>query len=337
MYIEKPENFETEVLDKIIDTLNLQTNVGHGQISEMSDLQKRFLNGIIRQNKPKKIVEFGVAAGGSSAIILNAIKDIEGSKLYSLDYSKMYYVDKSKETGWAVKEKFPYLTNKWELYTGGIGAKFIEDVGGNIDICLLDTAHCNPGEFIDLLIVLPYMRKGGIIILHDTIFHLCVNNANSYTNGTIFSCLKGKKYILNEGILRNIGNIGAVVLDDDIMDRILDYFYLLTFNWNYMPTNEDISYLTKLFNKNYDQYFNDLFQGILDYYYDKFNNTNKVSNTLEDKFNRLVNSLAWWIPVRKWRDNFRNKILYGQEQSRAEQSRAEQSRVIFKYHYDNVA
>ncbi|MEI0495512.1 radical SAM protein [Brachyspira intermedia] len=57
----------------------------------------------------------------------------------------------------------------------------------------------------------------------------------------------------------------------------------------------------------------------------------------QDQFVKLVNSIAWWIPIRKLRDNFRNKILYGQEQSRAEQSRAEQSSVIFKYHYDNVA
>uniref|UniRef100_UPI003F4B6CB2 radical SAM protein n=1 Tax=Brachyspira catarrhinii TaxID=2528966 RepID=UPI003F4B6CB2 len=43
------------------------------------------------------------------------------------------------------------------------------------------------------------------------------------------------------------------------------------------------------------------------------------------KLNKLIDSIAWWIPVRKWRDNFRNK--FNTEQSRAEQSRAEQSRA----------
>ncbi|MEI0496738.1 radical SAM protein, partial [Brachyspira intermedia] len=57
------------------------------------------------------------------------------------------------------------------------------------------------------------------------------------------------------------------------------------------------------------------------------NSNNKDVENINNKLNTLVDSIAWWIPVKKWRDNFRNKILYGQEQSRAEQSRAEQSRA----------
>ncbi|MEI0495517.1 class I SAM-dependent methyltransferase [Brachyspira intermedia] len=335
MYIDKPETFETNVLDNIIDILNEKIDTAFGKISEMTDIEKKFLNGIIRQNKPKKVVEFGVASGGSSAIILNAIKDINDSILYSIDYSEKLYVNPNKKTGWVIEEKFPYLSNKWKLYTGGIGAKFIEEIGGDIDIVLLDTVHFNPGEFLDLLIVLPYIKKGGIIILHDILLQIYVDYNNSYTNGIIFSCLKGKKTTLNASTLKNLGNIGAVILDDDIMDRILDYFYLLTFNWNYMPTDEDILYITKLFKKNYDNKLIELFESIVDRNRKIFSNTSdKVEtnyNTLEEKFDRFINSIAWWIPIRKWRDDFRNKILHGQEQSRAEQSRAEQSRLILEY------
>ena len=49
----------------------------------MGGNQREFINGIIRKFKPKKIVEIGVYYGGSSAVILNAIKDIEGAHLYS--------------------------------------------------------------------------------------------------------------------------------------------------------------------------------------------------------------------------------------------------------------
>ena len=43
----------------------------------------------------------------------------------------------------------------------------------------------------------------------------------------------------------------------------------------------------------------------------------------------IINKIVWWIPVKKWRDNFRVKfkIESRAEQSRAEQSRAEQSRA----------
>ena len=53
---------------------------------------------------------------------------------------------------------------------------------------------------------------------------------------------------------------------------------------------------------------------------------------LNNKFNSLINNLAWWIPVRKFRDNFRNKFKTA-EQSRAEQSRA----VMFEYAYRKTA
>ncbi|MEI0495519.1 radical SAM protein [Brachyspira intermedia] len=67
------------------------------------------------------------------------------------------------------------------------------------------------------------------------------------------------------------------------------------------------------------------------------NNNNIINSSNSDyngdKITKLVNSIAWWIPVKKWRNNFRNKILYGQEQSRAEQSRAEQSRAVICKEY----
>ena len=52
---------------------------------------------------------------------------------------------------------------------------------------------------------------------------------------------------------------------------------------------------------------------------------------------KLIDTLAWWIPTKKLRNNFRNKFKIA-EQSRAEQSRAEQSRaVMFEYAYRKTA
>ena len=49
---------------------------------EIKNEEQRFLNGMIRKLKPKKIVEIGVAYGGTSALMLNAIKDIDDAKLF---------------------------------------------------------------------------------------------------------------------------------------------------------------------------------------------------------------------------------------------------------------
>ena len=34
-----------------------------------------------------------------------------------------------------------------------------------------------------------------------------------------------------------------------------------------------------------------------------------VIHTINNKINKIVNILAWWIPVKKWRDDFRNRLL----------------------------
>ena len=147
---QRPEDYEQEYLNKIQDKLT-------GALLEKID--KRFINGMIRKYKPKKILEVGVASGDSTAIILNAIQNIENSHLYSIDKLINAYNRKEKETGWLVKEKFSNLTNKWTLYTGGITSNFIEKIGGDIDLTFIDTVHYAPGECLDILQILPFLKK----------------------------------------------------------------------------------------------------------------------------------------------------------------------------------
>ena len=304
MEITKPEKFENEIVDEINDILNIKL-VPERTISEMTYLERCFLNGIIRQAKPKKILELGVSAGGSSAIILNAIKDFDNTKLYSVDYNKKWYIDNSKDVGFIIDEKFSNLKNKWKLYTEGTAAKFMEEIGGEIDLCLIDTMHANPGEFLDFLIVLPYLKKNAILILHDIALHhtykFCI------TNGILFSCLNGNKLSFNEGLWNRFANIGAVILDENVKDNILDYLYLLTLPWEYLPTDNDIYECQKLFSKNYGEEFVDTFINIMLKNKQLFIERN--NDRLDNKVNKLIDTLAWWIPIRKWRDNFRNKFF----------------------------
>ena len=74
---------------------------------ELCNNEPYFLNGIIRKFKPRKCLEVGVASGGSSVLILNAIKDINDSLLVSLDLNINLYVDASKKTGYIVNSYFP--------------------------------------------------------------------------------------------------------------------------------------------------------------------------------------------------------------------------------------
>ena len=70
---------------KLINSIQLKKKYLKYDCSHMWDNQREFLNGLVRKFKPKKVLEVGVHRGGSSIIILNAIDDIEDSKLYSID------------------------------------------------------------------------------------------------------------------------------------------------------------------------------------------------------------------------------------------------------------
>ena len=115
--------------------------------------QKEFLNGIIRKFKPEKIVELWVYSGGSSIVILNAIDDFKNSKLYSIDLNSAIFV------GQCVNKFFPHFMRNWKLFKGNIATEYIEKIGNNIDIAMIDTAHFEPGEILNFLIILPFLKK----------------------------------------------------------------------------------------------------------------------------------------------------------------------------------
>ena len=338
MTLEKPEKYQNQILDEIDDKIK--------SVSQMSKKQRQFINGIIRQTKPKKILEVGVSSGASSAVILNAIKDIEGSQLYSIDVLDKYYYDNSKDIGFIVNESVPELSAKWKLYTGNVAAKFMEDIGGDIEVCLLDTMHCNPGEILDFLMIAPFLSKNSIVILHDIQLHVnSVFKADSfeknipyYTTLVLTTSLSGNKFYPDDDehadlSVFNTPNISAIQLDKDNFNaNCKDIFSLLTLHWNYMISDEHNKYIIKIFNKYYDKelvylYNRIFYQNKLKFEKNKiikehiyeFQNLSERVEVLENNIykllERIINTLVWWIPFRNIRNKFRQKIWTGQDRT----------------------
>lgn len=40
----------------------------------------------------------------------------------------------------------------------------------------------------------------------------------------------------------------------------------------------------------------------------KIDKIEKSSSMMNNKINKIIDSVAWWIPIKKWRDNFKNKL-----------------------------
>ena len=243
--------------------------------NEMSNLDRMFLNGILRKTRPQKIVEFGVANGGSAAVILNAIKDINGAKLYSLDYNTRCYRNNTKNTGWMIEERFSELAGKWELKTGGVCCKFLDSITNNgkdkIDVCLLDTVHFNPGEFLNILEILPYMKKNGIIIIHDTALQTLKEfpkGKEAYTCGVLLNTLQGKRIsIRSKHKMPILPNIGAIVLCDDVESLHWALFANLALPWNFYPfRGNDYDELRSHFSRHYAPELVEIFTKSEDFY-----------------------------------------------------------------------
>ena len=53
-------------------------------------------------------------------------------------------------------------------------------------------------------------------------------------------------------------------------------------------------------------------------------NTGMSKNSIDKK---IINTIAWWIPIKKWRDNFRDKFAITRpDQTRPDQTRPDQTR-----------
>ena len=265
-----PEKYERNILDEI------KTKIIGKPLLTFNELY--FINGLIRKYKPKKIIEIGVCTGGTSAAILNAIKDIEGAKLYSCDLEKSNYLNNKYEVGYIVKNYFPELLKNWKLFTGNTTSAFIEEIGGDIDFAFIDTAHVMPGEVLNIIEILPFLKKNAIISFDDIAHHSkykSVNLKNFHAcNNLLFSVLRGKKIIFehNSNKTFDFPKLGAVILDDNQEKYFYEYFYLLTNSWSYMPNKFEIDAIRYIVEKYYDPFLLSMFDKAveLNYNYLKF-------------------------------------------------------------------
>jgi predicted O-methyltransferase YrrM len=267
-----PDKNEKQILHCII-------NDEFFQFTEMTQQESEFLTALIQRNKPKKLLEVGVSSGASSVVILNAIKDFAESMLYSIDLNQSCYFNNELKIGHLV-DKYKNLKTKWELYINGFSCRFLEEIGNGIDFCLIDTTHTNPGEILDFLMVLPFLREDAILVLHDVKLNTQTSLARQYaiTNSLLMSAIKGKKVLhgnfqVSDGNKYNqkIGNtyfpnIAAVKLDSDSLKNVFDIFNLLTIKWEYLPDKNDYNEMVAYFAQFYDEYYIDYLNKVFEYH-----------------------------------------------------------------------
>lgn len=218
--------------------------------AEMSDEERDFLIHVLKKFSPRKIVEIGVAEGGTSVNILKAAP-VE-SMLYSVDISENLYCDSTKKTGYQVAQFCSKQeTGRQRCFYGRDIIDCIDEIGGEIDFCIIDTAHIMPGEILSFLVVSKYLKDNAVIVLHDVTSnhigdsHDSVGQTNrQYATTVLFSCVKSQVKMKPSVF----ASIGAFLFSKETMDNIEDVFMSLSINWEYYP--EDLIEKYKKFIKN---------------------------------------------------------------------------------------
>ena len=137
--------------------------------------------------------------------------------------------------GNCVGKYFPEFIKNWSLFKGNITTEFIEKIGNDIDMAFIDTIHYQPGEILDFLMVLPFLKEEAIVIFHDIAFQITHSpNRNELAPYIIFNALRGEKFLPSGNSLLK-QDIGAVKLDKNQKRFSNDYFRLLGGQWQYFP------------------------------------------------------------------------------------------------------
>ena len=72
-----------------------------------------------------------------------------------------------------------------------------------------------------------------------------------------------------------------------------------------------------------DEYYNSEYNELNDY---SDNYSISILHDINYKIDKIIESISWWIPIRKCRDNFRNKFKMQEEKRREEKRREEKRR-----------
>lgn len=226
---------------------------------EMTAFESAFLCGLLEQEKPHKIVEIGVAAGGSTMVMLKCLESIgELYRMFSVDVSERYYRWDDKKTGFMAKDTSESLKfGHHEFLLGSVIPAHLEYIGRDIDFVLLDGRHELPGELLDFICLLPFLKVGAVVCLHDTMLNQYLNNGSSYiATNVLMHTVKAVKIInflhedTDKGFL--LPNIAAFRITEETYKDVLDVFLALTMNWAYVPDCQSQDFYSRCIHAHYD-------------------------------------------------------------------------------------
>ena len=251
-------------LDKILS--KLKTYFPHRKnFVTMHRRESGFICGLVEVAHPKKILEVGVESGGTTTMLLQQLEDFnEPYEMYSIDLNQRLH---NEEIGLLVtfaKENNllappPIMNERHKLYLGKYLPQVIDEIGSNIDFVVLDTVHYTPGELLDFLVMLPYLKEGAIVVLHDVSLNQLndpFHKSDAHATGLLFSSVYAKEKFLNfkpktRWVPYSYPNIAAFTVNYMTRENVENVFLALMLTWHYLPSIEELNIYRQFYKKHY--------------------------------------------------------------------------------------
>ena len=288
----------------------IERNIINERYSEMTESEIDFIYDLLDKERPNKIVEVGVAAGGTTAAILEHIRNYDNKCcMYSIDKSYKYYRNTSLDTGFITKK---YINkedrNNHEFLLGKYAPEFFGYLKGDIDFLILDTVHSLPGELLDFLAFLPYLTNGAIVILHDTCLNHRSHNSVGFATQLLLDVVSGEK-IFDLGIDDGVPNIGAFRITDETRKNIEDVFRALLITWNYKIDKNEIDVYFNEYKKHYSEHNLKIFETAVSL------NNNTIDLYKTNKRESLVEAINFVKDITKYKvyiygNGYFGKMIY---------------------------
>ncbi len=135
---------------------------------------------VVRNLKPKIVVETGVHSGRSTTFILQSLHDNNRGKLYSIDLGydvsydseaglQSHFLPSEIKTGWLIPKT---LKKNWELILGDSKKELplLLEKLGKIDLFSHDGEHTDSNMTFEYNLAIKYLRQGGVLMSDDVLF-----------------------------------------------------------------------------------------------------------------------------------------------------------------------
>ena len=197
----------------------------------------------------------------------------------SVEISNKFYLDPQKDAGFLAEPiKKSLQVGEHQFYFGTTLPLVIDEIGNDIDFVILDTMHALPGEILDFLTVLPYLKDNAVVCLHDVSLNQRPGTQffNAHATALLFSAVTANKilnFIINDNINFQYPNIAAFQINSDTIKYIENVFLALILRWIYFPSGKDLKGYAEIISRYYPQELFLIFQKALIMNYDHVINT----------------------------------------------------------------